>query len=339
MLNKQYYTYSLDEESNLVNVCDAIKGVKYFCPCCGAEMIPRQGIIRKWHFAHKANFENCSYESYLQNLKKKRIRECFERVTVFEISFLSKALCSIKECPLGVVNRCSWNEQRNFDLKQFYDTCEEEVNVDGFRADLLLTNNRKKSTPPILIEIYVTHKSTMEKINSENRIIEIKIETEDDIEQLVSSRAFIENSETKFFNFRTEYLKEPNMDNQPDKYSFWIDAHGFFHFSNKCGNCLSPNRAEIEASIFHIESTSSVDWDMAFFELSKSGLNIKFCTMCEFYNLNSSDERTICRLYRVKGLRYADNCPYFKQINYSLVDKFKKINYPHPYKITINKDK
>ena len=36
MLNKQYYTYSLDEESNLVNVCDAIKGVKYFCPCCGA---------------------------------------------------------------------------------------------------------------------------------------------------------------------------------------------------------------------------------------------------------------------------------------------------------------
>ena len=39
MRAKQDYSYSMDKESHLINVQDAIKGNDYYCPCCGEALI------------------------------------------------------------------------------------------------------------------------------------------------------------------------------------------------------------------------------------------------------------------------------------------------------------
>lgn len=56
-------TIAHDEKGNRVSVNDAVKGQKYFCPLCGAEVIPKQGEIVSWHFAHK-NKGDCDNWTY-----------------------------------------------------------------------------------------------------------------------------------------------------------------------------------------------------------------------------------------------------------------------------------
>lgn len=57
-------TIAHDEKGNRVSVNDAVKGQKYFCPLCGAEVIPKQGEIVSWHFAHKSkgDCDNWTYD-------------------------------------------------------------------------------------------------------------------------------------------------------------------------------------------------------------------------------------------------------------------------------------
>lgn len=338
-ISKQDYSFAMDKESRLVNANDAVKvkGNEYYCPCCGAIMIPRQGNKRRWHFAHKGNTENCSYETYLHKVAKKRICECFNESPRFTIRFHQQSVCSVKECPLGTRKPCTWKSEKEFNIKEYYDYCEEEVTNDKFRADLVISNQSNKR-PPLLIEIYVTHKSTEEKLNSNYRIIEIRIESEEDINQIVSS-ALIEESygddewenkvddKIKFYNFKVE-SSHPDENNQANKFRFWIDSKRYFHLDDieeydESVKCLSQNPKEIENSIFRIESKDPIAWDFAFRKLAESGLGIKYCTMCKSYRFNDWYGQWMCILYKSKGtkrypqLSIAMSCPHFQQIDYT----------------------
>ena len=74
------------------------------------------------------------------------------------------------------------------DLKNNYDTCEEEAGYKGFRADLKLTHSEYPEREPIFLEIFVTHECKLDKIASGIKIIEIKINSEID-----ALRPIIEN--------------------------------------------------------------------------------------------------------------------------------------------------
>ncbi len=346
MRANQDYSYSMDRGSNLINVIDAVKGNEYYCLCCGEIMIPRQGSKRRWHFAHKGNPGGCSYETYLHKVAKKRICECFNKSPKFTILVHSKSTCAVIECPLGASQPCTWNSIKEFDLKKYYNHCEEEVAVDKYRADLVISN-QANNVHPILIEIYVTHKSTDEKLNSNYRIIEIHIESEEDINQIVSTASIkesdrdvnycreIQNEKIKFYNFKADSYEVPDNKHQAYKSLFWIDSKGYFHFDsyNESMKCLSPTLSEVKNSIFRIESKSPINWDFAFCKLAESGLGIKYCTMCRFYKMNDYYMRSMCILYKSKGTRQYPNlssamsCTYFKQINYSNTD------YNQEYKI------
>ena len=74
--------YAYDIDGNLVHIDDAIKGVRYTCPSCGAELSlkssqipPGQKYHRRNHFAHKGNSENLCSESFLHKLFKDRCAE------------------------------------------------------------------------------------------------------------------------------------------------------------------------------------------------------------------------------------------------------------------------
>ena len=67
--------FALDANSKRINIRDAKKKEQYFCPGCKTLMIPKQGNINVWHFAHKSR-ENCvdyydnkgEWHRYMQNL-------------------------------------------------------------------------------------------------------------------------------------------------------------------------------------------------------------------------------------------------------------------------------
>lgn len=362
MKKEPLHSFALDREHHLVHVNDAIKGKDYYCPGCGAQILPRQGQRNEWHFAHKNNPENCSYETYLHKLAKRRIRECFDHSPHFTITFYPEFTCSVAECPLGLSRPCTWHEPQTFELTDYYNTCEEEASIGRYRADLLLTNSEKKDRESILIEICVTHKCTQKKIKSDNRIIEIHIDSEEDIEQIVSNAAIKESGEyesrdwrsdgkVRFYNFKFKnYKKIPNETFQEYKFRFWIDEKGYFQFDkidelDDSVKCLSPNSPNVDSSKFLIQSNRPISWDFAFQKISQSGTGIKYCTMCDFYRMNDRYGKCMCILYKSKGtkqfphLSAAHTCQHFRQINYSRANRMFEIDQEQECRITTNTPK
>lgn len=334
---KQDYTYALDAENRLVDVKSADKSKEYFCPQCGEKMLPKQGKIRRWHFAHKANLENCSYETYLHKISKMLLCKAINESQNFYIKFFAKVYCSIEECPVGVFERCNWSKIREFDLKDFYNQCEEEAIIENYRADLLLKSTEQINRPPVLIEIVVTHNSTEKKLNSKLRIIEVKIDSIEDIEGIISSKRIVESErqdefslvrsqeKIRFYNFKNELWEEPTVEHQSPKFRLWVDSLGYFRYDDPeeydCNEkCLSPNPPEIENSIFRIESSSPVDRNFAIYKLAQLGY--KACQLCKYCRKNKDYPSILCLHCRIKRSRVnnimdAMQCRYFKTYDYN----------------------
>lgn len=49
--------FGLNENGERIDIEDSLKGEKYYCPCCGGELIQKKGIVNAWHFAHKSSTE------------------------------------------------------------------------------------------------------------------------------------------------------------------------------------------------------------------------------------------------------------------------------------------
>ena len=118
--------YACDIDGNLVKIEDAVKGQKYFCPICKAELSlrickiqPGEKYYRRNHFAHKGNSENRCSESFLHMLFKERCAELLrDKISRHENLFfeweckkcyehhkgnlLKKATNVITKCDLGV---------------------------------------------------------------------------------------------------------------------------------------------------------------------------------------------------------------------------------------------
>ena len=50
--NRPSWAYALTADHHRVHALDAEKGQEYYCPVCGNQVIPRQGEVNSWHFAH-----------------------------------------------------------------------------------------------------------------------------------------------------------------------------------------------------------------------------------------------------------------------------------------------
>ena len=44
--------FALTSDHHRIHALDAEKGQEYYCPVCGNQVIPRQGEVNSWHFAH-----------------------------------------------------------------------------------------------------------------------------------------------------------------------------------------------------------------------------------------------------------------------------------------------
>jgi hypothetical protein len=158
--------------------------MQFFCIGCGAEMEAVLGEIKQHHFRHK-NKGDCNPETYYHRLAKRILKYRFDSQPQFIVKYYVRNECpKSSECELRERHNwkdCSGIVLKTIDLKEYYDTCEEEASYNGFRADLLLTHREHPERKPVFLEISVTHDCEQPKINSKIRIIEIKVQSEIDV--------------------------------------------------------------------------------------------------------------------------------------------------------------
>lgn len=211
---KQEHHYALSKEGVLTHIKDAKAiGGDFFCPHCKRRMIKKCGQIRQWHFAHDKNAANeiqeqCTYETYLHSYAKMRLEQWFNDSDSIFIRYNTRFICNeFNACKLKYKNTtdCSIVKEDTIDIKKLLNKCEVEKSIiidkQVFRPDLIWYNDKKKIEDGIFIEVKVTHGCTEAKKNSSARIIEFEIESEEDVDKIISNE-ISENNYTHFYGFK-----------------------------------------------------------------------------------------------------------------------------------------
>ncbi len=341
------YNYALDEQGHLVSIKQAYlkrnEGHTYHCIVCGAGMIARLGVVRDWHFAHCNDEVHCGAETYLHMIAKRLLKEKFEKDKPFMVGYYRDIKCSDYEtCPFAKNEECHKPRLETFDLKEFYDTCEEEKSVGGFIADLLLTNSSKPNREPVLIEIQVSHKSTSQKRDSGLRIIEIRVKNEEDIFKLLSE-PIVENPNAKFGQVRDvetigfakfhgfkkkSSISEPLSQRSIQRFYLFRSGKAFVTNMDEFKSCRNVkkkdnNNAIFEASIdsFYLDTPSPYEFGYA--AARQNGIDVKTCQFCKYhrsgYEVGFGLNPIFCCLYKKYGTpenpepQYAKECGYYRE--------------------------
>lgn len=340
------YTYALDEtKTRLVHINDAQKGSVYYClnSACNELMSVRGGSKRKTHFYHIKNGDKCSYDNYLHTLAQKKFTEWFESGRYFNIELKKRAVCSNYE-------NCIWksdNDELNDDcikhyfssytLNQIYNKIEREKKHDNYIWDLLLTDCDNHNKSPLALEIYVTHKCDEDKINSGLRIIEVKIESEKQLDDIIISGKLIDGRDFISYNFKDDFKNADNIKIRLNKVALNNQMKSTWKLVD-C-KCYKTRRTD---SIFEItfdhyliaESTSYFDafhWACAI--IYKKFPSFRHCSLCTYYKYNDSYNEYICILYKKLQLKdkhdctNAINCSHIQIDEQKIKDAINKIKY------------
>lgn len=235
---------------------------KFYCLSCGEEMVANlKDDHHRRHFKHK-NKTECSNETYLHNLAKKKIAKHFFESEHFYVSYnLIESCPKHPNCKYSSYYSCIRSERkRRVDLKQYYQYCEIEKQVKDsngniYVADICLISNRPK-VPPMLIEIFVSHACSEEKRKSGLWIMEIPISSEDDINRFCKTDSYNEESGPAFELLNISKKKEKELVND--------QVLRYIHFPNKNSeikriscketNVIQSQDSDIELNILNINN-------------------------------------------------------------------------------------
>jgi hypothetical protein len=205
------YQYAINSNGKTVNAGDLIPSIEvrsetYKCFSCGNILIPVLGEKIKKHFRHKADIQvQCSSETYLHKLGKIRFYDiynsCLTEKLPFWIEIAVKQKCKFQKQFQHICTLKNCTER--FDITQYFKNIKLERKDNSFIPDLLLTSDKGEK---IYIEIAVSHKSTQRKIHSGNRIIELAIDQESDL-NMIERKILLESDKVIFFNFKREQIK------------------------------------------------------------------------------------------------------------------------------------
>ena len=277
------FRYALDENGKVVSINDVpieySKRGRYFFPGTGAEMIARKGKKVAWHFAHKDG-NSGALETYLHNTGKYLFKQVFEASDKFTISLQAPAVClHAGDCPVEERYPCHFKDYTTFDLKVYYDKCEIEkdftVGNDTFRPDVLLLPNNAKHDP-IFVEIEVTHASTYKKRYSGIRIIEIKLENEDDF-NLIEKCHIGSQKKVNLYGFDVKKpVRKDCVANKKSIYSLRAEGeYGFTHCDDCFYRCSQDDwySKNEEFAVFYDTQGYKMDDDEAIFFLRRKALD------------------------------------------------------------------
>jgi hypothetical protein len=229
------YRFALDCRNRVIEVSSLVPearrdGGPFTCVGCSTELIPRLGQKKAKHFAHKQTIE-CSRETYLHSLAKLTFCQEFEKCVAAGIPLILErripVTCNACEEGLGIA--CNESEEESIDLTAQFQKAIPEAPWGGYVADVLLSSSVYDQV--VFVEFNVSHPCSSEKIGSEHRILEIRVEDEDDIERIRTHRIDCEEK-CSLFNFRTKAVSRPLHGDECSKAQFIV----FIVF--KSGKCL-----------------------------------------------------------------------------------------------------
>nr|WP_302947116.1 competence protein CoiA family protein [uncultured Prevotella sp.] len=310
--NRMEQHYAVSKGGVLVHINEA-HGSKEdcFCPHCGRRMLKRCGNIRTWHFAHDYRYENevnkeCSYESYLHAFAKLRLKQWFEESTSLTLHYQQPISCQfVKDCIWRKYgDECSRLDEKSIDLKKHLTCCsvEETIHTDDamFRADLLWSNPDNPKND-ILVEIKVTHDCTQKKKESQKRIIEFEVHSEEDVENIVAND--IQESDTvKFYGFSPKEEIDEAMQARYSlsKFIYYRTGKAFARSACDCKTFRNRKRCSLlEVTIkdgnpevfsfgrFYI-------WELAF--AKSKGCDVRNCYLCNHHHYDNDEKKLTCDL-------------------------------------------
>jgi len=327
-----------DNEGRIVNI-EAVtrdkRAPKYFCIGCGAEMSAVLGDKREHHFRHKE--AACSWESYLHSLGKKKLKERFDTNKDFTIGYFVEYVCErSKGCRLGHIysnQKCNRKELYRINLKESYDTCQEEVTYKGFRADLMLSDSKHPEREPLFLEISVTHDCEPEKIASGIKMVELKISNENDILCSLEEKEslFIDTVSgnpysygtlpaIRFYNFQRRFTTKHPLQR------FWVSNENSGVLRGNCIqdnlDCQNVETNHRDDSIFEVAIPAKVlinnqrcnILEFGMMRAFRKGIDIKHCWFCarhrncictfnvEESNKDNGEKRVVVRHFRMASL-------------------------------------
>ena len=207
------YKYAIGKDNSLVDILDIPKGYRnsrkrdeFTCFGCGRPLMARPGNRNAPHFAHYPTEEEfvCNGQTYLHRAGVLKFKEEFERRIEngdsFSFEIKSTRICDHETCPFGRTEFC---KEECFETVQVlpgnYTICEKEPYDNGLYPDILLQNEQGEK---IYVEIFVSHPCSEDKIAAGIPIVEIKLDTEDDLDFLLQDVISEKDERVNCYNFK-----------------------------------------------------------------------------------------------------------------------------------------
>lgn len=359
MYHKELLIYAIDSQNNFVYVDNVAKGLacNCYCPACKERLVAKNGGTKRiHHFAHASGVDcEGAYETMLHQLAKIRVQEAFLNKSEFYIQFKHTSYCSkVKSCRFVRDDNCYTATKKSFNLKKFYDLCEQEVKYDSInrRSDLKLYSSKNHQRPPIYIEFYVTHASDDFKLHNGGKVIEVKINSEKDIDKIVE-QGFVESSkynkingyfegisdtnDTTFWNFKAEDYNNTQICHKIEFSRYILYPSGksqCYKDESSCKNLAKAQKHSLLEICFHKHSTLGI-YQMAMWQ-GYERFGIKNCLYCRNY-LEDGLYNNVCWINRNVPLdtTKARECPHFILYDDKMNEQIAHFNYLNPNEYTI----
>lgn len=200
------YAYALDSSGILTHIGDAQRSNTYTCPGCKRPLTPVLGEFNAKHFRH---FEECcALETYLHKCAKEAFYLLYQQAlfaeTAVSLELEREVSCYGARLALlgSATARCLKTKSARYNLTQFFNRAELEKrdDVTGLQPDVMLigsSDNRR-----CYVEICVTHPCSEEKIATGVPILEFKVESQADIQMLLTGQYSIKDERLNVFNWQ-----------------------------------------------------------------------------------------------------------------------------------------
>lgn len=189
------YQYAINQHNQTVSIANVKnRAGHYVCVSCGGRMAPRLGEKNEHHFYHLVNHQNrsnsmrkCTPETYLHRIAKKLFEEAYCSNEPFILRWESKHRCANAKAHY----KCFKTKDNVINLIEKYTFIDIEKRDGSFIPDVLLRNRHGEK---LYIEFAHTHFSSQKKLLSGEKMIEIAIKEEADIERIIQTRNITETS-------------------------------------------------------------------------------------------------------------------------------------------------